>query len=124
MPAADPVPVHDTSLSHLGPSAEVYGLAVDSDQLEPLPADGRRRKKGMGVGAWLSIAWIGGLLLLAIDADRLGEDLRWEPSRGGALFPHLYASLPLGAVVDEVELPAGVPVDEAVARALIDRTGA
>ena len=65
-----------------------------------------------------------GLLLLAIDADRLGEDLRWEPSRGGALFPHLYASLPLGAVVDAVELPAGVPVDEAVARALIDRTGA
>lgn len=30
------------------------------------------------------------LLLVALDADALGEALRWEPSRGGALFPHLY----------------------------------
>lgn len=59
-----------------------------------------------------------GLTLLAIDTDRLGADLRWEPSRGGALFPHLYASLPLHAVVDEVPLPDDVPVAEAVARAL------
>lgn len=35
----------------------------------------------------------GGLLLLAVDADALGEALRWEPSRGGALFPHLYREL-------------------------------
>lgn len=33
------------------------------------------------------------LLLVAFPADRLGKDLRWEPSRGGALFPHLYAPL-------------------------------
>jgi uncharacterized protein (DUF952 family) len=39
-----------------------------------------------------------GLFLLAIDADKLGRDLRWETSRGGALFPHLYAPLPLNAV--------------------------
>jgi uncharacterized protein (DUF952 family) len=39
-----------------------------------------------------------GLFLLAVDADKLGHDLRWEPSRGGALFPHLYAPLPLNAV--------------------------
>jgi uncharacterized protein (DUF952 family) len=38
------------------------------------------------------------LLLVAVEADRLGEALRWEPSRGGALFPHLYAALPLPAV--------------------------
>ena len=30
------------------------------------------------------------LLLVALDADALGDALRWEPSRGGALFPHLY----------------------------------
>lgn len=59
-----------------------------------------------------------GLMLLAIDATRLGEDLRWEPSRGGALFPHLYASLPLHAVVGEAELPDDVPVDQAVAQVL------
>lgn len=39
-----------------------------------------------------------GLLLIAIDAAALGEDLVWEPSRGGALFPHLYAPLPLTPV--------------------------
>jgi uncharacterized protein (DUF952 family) len=38
------------------------------------------------------------LLLVAVDAAILGEALRWEPSRGGALFPHLYAPLPLAAV--------------------------
>ena len=35
----------------------------------------------------------GGLLLIAVDEARLGEVLRHEPSRGGALFPHLYAPL-------------------------------
>lgn len=40
----------------------------------------------------------GDLLLLSVDLTRLGEDLVWEPSRGGALFPHLYAPLPVAAV--------------------------
>lgn len=35
-----------------------------------------------------------GLWLLAFDATAFGEALRWEPSRGGQLFPHLYAPLP------------------------------
>jgi uncharacterized protein (DUF952 family) len=34
-----------------------------------------------------------GLLLIAIEAQALGEALKWEPSRGGDLFPHLYAAL-------------------------------
>jgi uncharacterized protein (DUF952 family) len=38
------------------------------------------------------------LLLVAVDADALGAALKWEPSRGGELFPHLYAALPLTAV--------------------------
>ncbi len=38
------------------------------------------------------------LLLLRVDADALGSALRWEPSRGGALFPHLYGELPVTAV--------------------------
>jgi uncharacterized protein (DUF952 family) len=37
----------------------------------------------------------------------LGDDLRWEPSRGGALFPHLYAGLPMSAVVWSRPLPLG-----------------
>ena len=40
-----------------------------------------------------------GLLLIAIDSQALGSALKWEPSRGGALFPHLYGDLSLGAVL-------------------------
>jgi uncharacterized protein (DUF952 family) len=47
------------------------------------------------------------LLLIAIDPDRLGEALRFEPSRGGDLFPHLYAPLPLSAVLWVRPLPLG-----------------
>jgi uncharacterized protein (DUF952 family) len=39
-----------------------------------------------------------GLVIAAIDADALGDTLKWEPSRGGALFPHIYGDLPLTAV--------------------------
>lgn len=49
----------------------------------------------------------GGLLLVAIDAAALGEKLVFEPSRGGDLFPHLYAPLPLAAVLWEKPLPVG-----------------
>jgi uncharacterized protein (DUF952 family) len=38
------------------------------------------------------------LVLVAVDGDVLGAALKWEPSRGGDLFPHLYAALPLSAV--------------------------
>jgi uncharacterized protein (DUF952 family) len=39
-----------------------------------------------------------GLVLVAVDAETLGPALKWEPSRGGALFPHLYGPLQLAAV--------------------------
>ena len=39
------------------------------------------------------------LVVLTIDVDRLTHELRWEPSRGGELFPHLYGPLDPGAVV-------------------------
>lgn len=47
------------------------------------------------------------LLLIGVDEDALGDALRWEPSRGGALFPHVYAALPLAAVRFVAELPIG-----------------
>lgn len=43
----------------------------------------------------------GGLLLLAVETHRLGDALVWEPSRGGALFPHIYGPLPRSAVTSE-----------------------
>jgi uncharacterized protein (DUF952 family) len=47
------------------------------------------------------------LVLVAVSADALGEALRWEPSRGGALFPHLYRDLRLSDVVWDKSLPLG-----------------
>ncbi len=47
------------------------------------------------------------LLVLAVDAASLGPSLRWEPSRGGALFPHLYAPLRIDLVVEVRAAPLG-----------------
>jgi uncharacterized protein (DUF952 family) len=47
-----------------------------------------------------------GLFLIAIDAAALGEALKWEPSRGGELFPHLYGELDIGAVTNILDLRA------------------
>jgi uncharacterized protein (DUF952 family) len=47
------------------------------------------------------------LMLLHVDAARLGDNLKWEPSRGGALFPHLYGDLSLSAVTRVDPLPLG-----------------
>ena len=47
------------------------------------------------------------LVLVAVDAEKLGTSLRHEPSRGGALFPHLYGVLPLSAVLWVKPLPLG-----------------
>ena len=41
------------------------------------------------------------LMLVAVDLRPLGDDLKWEASRGGALFPHLYAPLPVAAAIQE-----------------------
>lgn len=60
-----------------------------------------------------------GLFLLGLEADDLGEKLIWEPSRGGALFPHLYRNLrmedvawaqPLPLVDGKHDFPAGLGI--------------
>jgi uncharacterized protein (DUF952 family) len=50
---------------------------------------------------------VDGLLLIAVDADALADALKWEISRGGDLFPHLYGALPLAAVLWAKPLPLG-----------------
>jgi len=55
----------------------------------------------------------GDLTLAAIRRADIAQHLRWEPSRGGALFPHLYAPLPLNAVVHQA--PIAVAADGSVA---------
>ncbi len=54
--------------------------------------------------------WFAGesdLVLLAIDAAQLGDDLKWEPARGGVLFPHLFRALTMADVVWDKSLPLG-----------------
>jgi uncharacterized protein (DUF952 family) len=47
------------------------------------------------------------LLLIAVETAKLGDALKWEPSRGGALFPHLYAPLPTTVIMWEKPIPVG-----------------
>jgi uncharacterized protein (DUF952 family) len=47
------------------------------------------------------------LMLLHVDANALGDALKWEPARGGALFPHLYAPLQVAHVIRADPLPLG-----------------
>jgi uncharacterized protein (DUF952 family) len=49
----------------------------------------------------------GDLVLVAVESGRLGDRLRWEPSRGGALFPHLYGELSVAVVRGVEALPLG-----------------
>lgn len=53
------------------------------------------------------------IVVLAVEADDLGAALRWEPSRGGDLFPHLYEPLAVSAVRAVTDAPLahdGVPI--------------
>lgn len=47
----------------------------------------------------------GELILACIDLSVLGDHVRWEASRGGALFPHVYGPLPMHAVVETLVVP-------------------
>jgi uncharacterized protein (DUF952 family) len=52
-------------------------------------------------------AGLHGLMLLALEAKALGDALKWEPSRGGDLFPHLYGPLRRADVAWARALPLG-----------------
>ena len=52
------------------------------------------------------------LMLLAIEAELLGDALKWEASRGGALFPHLYRELR----IDDVHWAQPMPLENGVHR--------
>ena len=52
-------------------------------------------------------AGVEGLYLATIDPESLGAALKWEVSRGGALFPHLYRALELSEILWCKPLPLG-----------------
>lgn len=47
------------------------------------------------------------LVLVRVAAEAIADGLKWEPSRGGKLFPHLFGTLPLAAIESVAELPMG-----------------
>jgi uncharacterized protein (DUF952 family) len=49
-------------------------------------------------------AGVDGLVLAAVDLSRVGDTVRWEPSRGRQLFPHIYGALTMDAVIAIVPL--------------------
>jgi len=53
-------------------------------------------------------AGVADLLVVAVSTAAVAANLRWEPSRGGALFPHIYGVLPLDAVLSVTPVPLGV----------------
>jgi uncharacterized protein (DUF952 family) len=61
---------------------------------------------GYQLGATLDkhFSGVDGLMLAAVDLSRLGDTVRWEPSRGGQLFPHIYGVLSVDAVVSVATL--------------------
>lgn len=63
------------------------------------------------------------LVLLTVDGNTLGAALRWEVSRGGALFPHLYGTLPVSAVCSVADLPLGADGVPLVSIALANSSG-
>jgi uncharacterized protein (DUF952 family) len=58
---------------------------------------------------------VGPLVVAAFDSDSLKDTIRWEPSRGGALFPHVYGVLPERALIGAALVSGGI--DEAIDRA-------
>lgn len=88
--------------SYAGSSQDVADGFIHFSTAVQLPESAARHRRGQP-----------GLLLLTVDPAPLGAALKWEPSRAGQLFPHLYAPLPVSAVLraDPMPLgPDGVPV--------------
>jgi uncharacterized protein (DUF952 family) len=96
----------------------VYKI-MSSPELEQMQRDGLFRGSPADIadgfihlscGPQLAATWdkhfggVSGLVLAAVDLSRLGDSVRWEPSRGGQLFPHIYGVLPMDAVVSAVPL--------------------
>jgi uncharacterized protein (DUF952 family) len=62
-----------------------------------------------------------GLVLVAIDLGKLGDTVRWEPSRGGDLFPHIYGPLPIIAAIERQDIPDEDEARTSFARQLMER---
>jgi uncharacterized protein (DUF952 family) len=82
--------------SYRGSSQDVADGFIHFSTVEQISESARKHRAGQT-----------DLVLVTVDVGKLGAALKWEPSRGGALFPHLYGPLPLEAVVRVDPLPLG-----------------
>lgn len=115
------VGVGDPSMTAQAPSRIVFHMcraeewaASEADQLYPGSTQDREdgfihfsTAEQVVTSAAKHRAGQDGLVLIAADAQALGPTLRWEPSRGGQLFPHLHGPLPWHAVLGVHPLPLG-----------------
>jgi uncharacterized protein (DUF952 family) len=95
--------LHRPEWDHLRENGETLGAPVDL-------VDGFIHFSAAPQLAETAAKWFSGqsdLVLLACDAGALGADLKWEPSRGGDLFPHLYRALRMADVAWDKSLPLG-----------------
>jgi uncharacterized protein (DUF952 family) len=94
-------------------SAELWREAERAGRFRGAPLDERDGFIHFSTAAQVAetaarhFAGAAGQVLVAVDVGSLGERLKWEPSRGGDLFPHLYGALSLEAVRWTVPLPLG-----------------
>jgi uncharacterized protein (DUF952 family) len=82
--------------AYAGSSQDRQDGFIHFSTAEQLPGSARKHRAGQP-----------NIVLLAVDPTPLGEALKWEPSRSGALFPHLYGELPVSAVRWTKNLPLG-----------------
>ncbi len=86
----------ETSGSYFGSSQDIADGFIHFSTSDQITLSAERHRAGQK-----------DLVLLTVSPDTLGDALKWEPSRGGDLFPHLYGPLPLGAVTGTHDLPLG-----------------
>lgn len=86
----------ETAGEHAGSSQDIADGFIHFSTAAQVEASAAKHRAGQD-----------GLVLVAADCAALGPALKWEPSRGGQLFPHLYGTLPLAAVKYAVALPLG-----------------
>ena len=86
----------EASGHHAGSSQDAADGFIHFSTADQIAASAARHRAGQD-----------NLVIVEADAARLGSALRWERARGGALFPHLYATLPLACVTRTAQLPLG-----------------
>ncbi|MCO4746877.1 MAG: DUF952 domain-containing protein [Proteobacteria bacterium] len=92
--------LHPNEYAALRTDAETLGAPVDlADGFIHFSTADQLQETARRHFSQATVLWV-----LGVDTGSLGDTLKWEPSRGGALFPHLYGKLLLSHIRDEREV--------------------